>query len=121
MKNRKKIEVGGQAVIEGVMMRGPEYLATAIRRKDKTIEIKKEKFKSITQKVKILGLPIIRGFVSLFEMMFIGYKTLTFSVQRAELDMSDDEKSTKSPMREKIEEIQNLFVKLSKTTSKYFY
>jgi uncharacterized protein YqhQ len=39
---RKQIEVGGQAVIEGVMMRGPENLATAIRRKDKNIEIKKD-------------------------------------------------------------------------------
>jgi len=52
----KKIEVGGQAVIEGVMMRGPEYIATAIRRKDKSIEVKKESFKSITQKVKVLGM-----------------------------------------------------------------
>ncbi|MEA1973576.1 MAG: DUF1385 domain-containing protein [Candidatus Cloacimonadota bacterium] len=105
-KKRKKIEVGGQAVIEGVMMRGPEHIATAIRRKDKSIEIKKERFKSITQKVKFLGIPIVRGFVSLFEMMFIGYKTLTFSVQRAELDMTEEEsQKKKSPMREKIEEV----------------
>jgi uncharacterized protein YqhQ len=45
---KKEISVGGQAVIEGVMMRGPEALATAIRRKDGTIELYKQPFTSIT-------------------------------------------------------------------------
>jgi len=105
--NAKKIEIGGQAVIEGVMMRGPEYLATAIRRKDKTIEIKKVKFNSVTKSYKILGSPIIRGFVSLVEMMIIGIKTLNFSASRAEIDWEDDGKSKKekSDLRKKFEEI----------------
>lgn len=104
--SKKEIQVGGQAVIEGVMMRGPKYLATAIRRKDNTIEIKKDKFESITSKKKILGLPFIRGFVSLVEMMIIGFKTLNFSANRAELDWEDEKenKKEKSDGRKKIEE-----------------
>ena len=82
MQEKKEISVGGQAVIEGVMMRGPEKLATAIRRKDGRIELLQTSFISITQKKKFLGLPIIRGFISLIEMMIIGIKTLTFSANR---------------------------------------
>ncbi|HPI41990.1 MAG TPA: DUF1385 domain-containing protein [Candidatus Cloacimonas acidaminovorans] len=93
MQEKKEINVGGQAVIEGVMMRGPDKLATAIRRKDGSIELLKTPFISITQKKKFLGLPIIRGFVSLIEMMIIGIKTLTFSANRFELDLLVEEES----------------------------
>jgi uncharacterized protein YqhQ len=82
----KTLSIGGQAVIEGVVMRGPTLLATAIRRKDQTIEVKKEKFVSITKKKKILGIPVLRGFISLIEVLVIGLKTLQFSAERAELD-----------------------------------
>ncbi|MCK5051800.1 MAG: DUF1385 domain-containing protein [Candidatus Cloacimonetes bacterium] len=106
---RKQIEVGGQAVIEGVMMRGPENLATAIRRKDKSIEIKKTKFISKTKQNKFLGLPIVRGFASLIEMMIIGIGTLNFSASRAELDWEEEKpkknKKEKSKFRTKFEEI----------------
>jgi len=96
MTAKKEISVGGQAVIEGVMMRGPENLATAIRRKDGSIELKKTPFVSVTTKHKILVLPIIRGFVSLIEMMIIGIKTLTFSANRYELDLiAEDEANGK--------------------------
>ena len=107
--NKKRIEVGGQAVIEGVMMRGPENLATAIRRKDKSIEIKKTPFVSKTKQNKFLGLPVVRGFASLIEMMIIGIGTLNFSASRAELDWEDEKpkknKKEKSKTREKFEEI----------------
>ena len=99
MTEKKQIAVGGQAVIEGVMMRGPEALATAVRRKDGSIELKRQEFTSITQKVKIFGIPIIRGFVSLIEMMIIGIQTLTFSASRWELDLEEDEKA--KPAKEK--------------------
>lgn len=111
-ENKKEIQVGGQAVIEGVMMRGPEYLATAVRRKDKTIEVKKEKFESVTKTNKFLAFPIIRGFVSLVEMMKIGIGTLNFSASRAELDWKEEErekgnkpKKEKSQGRQKTEEV----------------
>ena len=106
MEEKKQINVGGQAVIEGVMMRGPEHLATAIRRKDGSIEVLKTPFVTVTSKVKFYGLPIIRGFVSLIEMMIIGLDTLTFSAKRYELDLTEEEKGKpKSAQREKAEEI----------------
>lgn len=101
MSEKKEIQVGGQAVIEGVMMRGPKYIATAIRRADKSIEIKKEEFESITKKKKILGFPFIRGFVSLIEMMIIGFKTLSFSASRFEMDFEESEEEKKKPKKEK--------------------
>ncbi len=90
---KKEISVGGQAVIEGVMMRGPERLATAVRRKNGNIELKLTPFISITQKKKLLGMPIIRGFVSLIEMMKIGLSTLNFSAGRYELDLIAEEEA----------------------------
>jgi uncharacterized protein YqhQ len=105
MEEKKQINVGGQAVIEGVMMRGPEHLATAIRRKDGTIEVWKKPFVTVTKKVKFYGVPIIRGFVSLIEMLKIGIETLTFSAKRYELDLDEEEKTKpKSAKREKAEE-----------------
>jgi len=101
MQEKKEINVGGQAVIEGVMMRGPDLLATAIRRKDGSIELLKTPFVSITQKKKFLGLPIIRGFISLIEMMIIGIKTLTFSANRYELDLVTEEKSKGEKTKER--------------------
>lgn len=90
---KKEINVGGQAVIEGVMMRGPERLATAVRRKNGDIELKLTPFISLTQKKKFFGLPIIRGFVSLIEMMKIGLSTLNFSAERYELDFLAEEEA----------------------------
>lgn len=113
---KKEINVGGQAVIEGVMMRGPERLATAIRRKDGTIELKITPFVSITQRVRFLGLPIVRGFVSLIEMLKIGISTLTFSADRYELDLKAEEEAKdkvvkeKSKLNAKIEEITSYII-----------
>ncbi len=110
MTEKKQIAVGGQAVIEGVMMRGPEALATGVRRKDGTIELKKQAFTSITQKVKIFGVPIIRGFVSLIEMMIIGIQTLTFSASRWELDLEQDDKAKPAKEQSKIwQKTQEIF------------
>ncbi|HOE91110.1 MAG TPA: DUF1385 domain-containing protein [Candidatus Cloacimonadota bacterium] len=92
---KQQIQVGGQAVIEGVMMRGPAFCATAIRRKSGQIEILKEKFVTKTKTHLFFKQPIIRGFVSLIEMMIIGFGTLTFSAQRAELDYVEGEKTEK--------------------------
>ena len=93
--SKKEIQVGGQAVIEGVMMRGPAYCATAIRRKSGQIEVLKESFVTKTKTHPLYKQPIIRGFVSLIEMMTIGIGTLTFSAQRAELDFDDTDKKDK--------------------------
>jgi len=75
----KKVNVGGQAVIEGVMMRGSTGIATAVRNAQGEIVVEKKSYTSYTKKNKILGLPIIRGFVSLIESLVIGVKTLNYS------------------------------------------
>lgn len=76
---KKNYSVGGQAVIEGVMMRGKEGVATAVRTSDGEIHIDKKNIVPYTKRNKFLGLPIIRGFVSLIESMVIGIKTLNYS------------------------------------------
>jgi uncharacterized protein YqhQ len=104
MAEKKQIAIGGQAVIEGVMMRGPEAIATALRRADGTIEVQRRPFTSITKRNKFLGMPFVRGFVSLIEMMGIGYKTLSLSAARAELDTKKPDEKEKSKNRQKTEE-----------------
>jgi uncharacterized protein YqhQ len=71
--------VGGQAVIEGVMMRSKDRIATAVRIPSGEILIKSEEYISLSKRHKILGWPIIRGVISFFEMLIIGIKTLNFS------------------------------------------
>jgi uncharacterized protein YqhQ len=81
MKDRKNVSVGGQAVIEGVMMKGPEVLATAVRRPTGEIVYKVTKLKpSMNFLTKI---PFIRGGVILFETLILGTKELSFSANEA--------------------------------------
>ena len=75
----KNTSVGGQAVIEGVMMRGLAGIATAVRTEQGEIVVEKKTYTSYTKKNKLVGLPIIRGFVSLIESLIIGIKTLNYS------------------------------------------
>lgn len=71
--------VGGQAVIEGVMMRSKKAIATAVRLPDGTIELKKQPFISFIDRHRYLNLPILRGAINFFEMLFIGLDTLNWS------------------------------------------
>ena len=77
------LPVGGQAVIEGVMMRSPTKVAVAVRRPDGEIGFLERRFTSITRRVKILGLPVVRGAVSLFETLYLGIMALNFSADEA--------------------------------------
>lgn len=83
------MQVGGQAVIEGVMMRAPGMVATAVRRASGEIVIKKEPFRSVAEKYPAFKLPILRGAAGLIEMMVIGIRTLNYS---AEVSLEDVEK-----------------------------
>ena len=71
--------VGGQALIEGVMMRSPHYIVAALHKKDGSIKVKTEKFKSLAEKIKLFKAPILRGMLGLVEMMVIGFRMLNFS------------------------------------------
>ena len=91
---RIKKFVGGQAVIEGVMMRGPGYTATAVREPAGTIVAQKEATKSIADTYPILKKPFLRGCVALYESLVIGMKALSFSAKAAgdeEEEMSNSE------------------------------
>ena len=68
--------IGGQAVLEGVMMRGASSMATAVRDEEGTIRIESERLKPASKKNFILRLPIIRGIVNFFSSMVVGTKTL---------------------------------------------
>ena len=87
-----KASIGGQAVIEGVMMRGSEFLATAVRRPSGQIVYKKTKL--IGKNSDFAKKPFIRGVLMLFESLVIGVKELTFSANQAgeeEEKLSDKE------------------------------
>lgn len=75
----KKSSVGGQAVIEGVMMRGSKGIATAVRTSKGDIQVDVKNTQPYTKRYKILGLPILRGFVSLIESLVVGVQTLNYS------------------------------------------
>ena len=87
----KPMQVGGQAVIEGVMMRAPGSVATAVRRANGQIVVQYQKYKSVTEKNKWLNVPILRGAVGLIDMMYLGIKTLNFSAEIAMLDVETKE------------------------------
>lgn len=78
-----KLMVGGQAVIEGVMMRGPELTATAVRDPSGKIQVEVKPVHSISERFPILKKPFIRGTVSLIESLVIGMKSLSYSAKMA--------------------------------------
>ncbi|MDD7792684.1 peptide chain release factor N(5)-glutamine methyltransferase [Clostridium sp. 'White wine YQ'] len=75
----KKIDVGGQAVIEGVMMRGTKGIATAVRTSEGKIEVDFLNQVPITKKYSILNIPFIRGFFVFLDSLVLGIKSLNFS------------------------------------------
>ncbi|HBF36806.1 MAG TPA: DUF1385 domain-containing protein [Firmicutes bacterium] len=82
MKKQPEFQYGGQAVIEGVMMRGRDYLAVAVRKSNGEIVIKKDPVGTITKKHPWLKWPFIRGVVSLCESFGIGMRALMFSADQ---------------------------------------
>ncbi|PLW79694.1 DUF1385 domain-containing protein [Candidatus Woesearchaeota archaeon] len=86
----EELLLGGQAVIEGVMMKGKNHYAVAVRKNDGEILVDHNIWDSLTQKLKIFSFPIIRGVVSLVEMMVLGIRTLTYSANVAAEDMDEN-------------------------------
>jgi uncharacterized protein YqhQ len=88
------MRVGGQAVMEGVLMRSPNFWGMAVRTPAGNVNVQAEPFDSITRKSKLFRLPIIRGFLSLAETLWLGMKALTISTNIAlgeEEDLSKKE------------------------------
>ena len=92
-KDAKHItSIGGQAVMEGVMMRGPFKTAIAVRKPDGEIIVKLDE-NGTKKKNAILRLPIIRGVVSFFESMVIGIKALMYSAEFVDLEDGEETQS----------------------------
>lgn len=89
------LAVGGQAVIEGVMMRSDDRIATAVRIPSGEIKIKTDTFVSLTKKYKALGIPVVRGAVSFIEMLVVGIKSLNFSADVAVAEIEKEEAAKK--------------------------
>jgi len=85
-----QILLGGQAVIEGVMMRGPGSIATAVRRKDGSITVHKEPFVPLALRKRFWNIPVFRGIAGFFEMLSIGIRMLNFSATIAMQDIGPD-------------------------------
>jgi uncharacterized protein YqhQ len=79
----RKTKVGGQAVIEGVMMRSKQKISWAVRRPNGETVIERFPFISLSKRHKSLSFPVVRGAINLYESLKIGYKALTRSAQIA--------------------------------------
>lgn len=79
----EKINIGGQAVIEGVLMRAPRSMAIAVRRPDGEIVVKRDRVTPLSERFPLVKLPLVRGAVALFSSLVIGIKALNFSANEA--------------------------------------
>ena len=109
----KKIDfaVGGQAVIEGVMMRSMNNIVIAVRKQNGKIKVDKRHYRTLTQKYRWLNIPILRGVINLFEMMIVGSKAINFSASEAVEDDADavDEKESSPKKQTKASKIFEVF------------
>ena len=94
--------IGGQAVLEGVMMRGPKDIAIAVRTPEGIIAVDKKPVHSITMKYKFLKVPIIRGIIAFFESMIVGVKSLMFSAEFYDIEEENEQPSKFDKFLEKI-------------------
>jgi hypothetical protein len=106
MKNNSEINprlgvVGGQAVLEGVMMRHKNRYSVSVRRENGEIVTENREFISVRKKIKILNIPIIRGTVNFIEMMILSYKTLSISAEAYGIDEEEEESKFEKWLRTK--------------------
>lgn len=94
-KKNEYIAVGGQALMEGIMMKGPKGMAMSLRLPDGTIETQMKDFVSIRKKFKPFNIPLVRGVVSFIESMISGYKLLMESAEKTALDDMEAENESK--------------------------
>jgi len=88
-REEPSLAFGGQAVIEGVMIRSKKHMVICVRQPNEEILTKTEEIKSLSERYKILGLPFLRGIVALFEALYLGIKGLYFS---ANATLEEEEK-----------------------------
>jgi len=110
--------IGGQAVIEGVMMRGPKESAIAVRKPDGEIIVEKKPINSFVQKYKINKIPFLRGVFSFVESLVEGTKALMFSAEFFDIEEEEDKKK-KEEMSE--DELKKQEAKEKKTLNVAIY
>ena len=105
MSKCKYTSIGGQALIEGIMMKSPEKTALAVRVPDGSIDITYMKDKRPDERPKILRLPVIRGVINFVSSMIQGYKAMMLSAEKS--GFTDLEEEEKKPAAETAEETEN--------------
>lgn len=101
---KKDFHYGGQAIIEGVMMRGPKDFGVAVRRANGEVVTKKEDVDSILGKFKWLNRPFLRGTLAIIDSMALGMKALMYSADIAMKDIEEDEKAKRAEAGEAVSE-----------------
>ncbi len=91
-----RFSIGGQAVLEGVMMRSPAAVATAVRKQDGSIQVTHRPFRGVTARLRFLDLPILRGAVNLIETLYLGMQSLNWSAEQA---MQEEARPEPEPRR----------------------
>ena len=107
MSKSKYTSIGGQALIEGIMMKSPEKTAMAVRNKEGEIELLDVEEVNLRKKYKLLRAPIIRGVVGFGESMVNGYKALMLSAEKSGFTDLEEE-----PKDEKDEKKQSLIISI---------
>lgn len=102
-QSKNKFQYGGQAVIEGVMMRSPRFFAIACRRMSGEIEVEVEQVESVMKKFQWLNKPFLRGTLALIDAMMLGMKALTFSANLAMEDATQPSPDEQKPAETKAE------------------
>jgi uncharacterized protein YqhQ len=114
----KKAKVGGQALIEGVMMRGKQKISLAVRKPDGEMVVESEPYVSLMKKFKILKTPVVRGAISLYESLVVGYKTL---MRSAEIAMPEEQKSKGNGSKETFSMIISMVVAFAVSIGLFMY
>ncbi|MBQ8203955.1 MAG: DUF1385 domain-containing protein [Clostridia bacterium] len=96
----KYTSIGGQALIEGIMMKSPEKTALAVRVPDGSIDVSYLNQKSIKEKYKILKAPVLRGIVSYIESMVQGYKAMMLSADKSGFTDLEEEEEKRDPKKQ---------------------
>jgi len=115
------LPVGGQAVIEGVMMRVPGKIVTAVRAADEEIVVREEAYEGLSKRYRLLGLPIVRGAISFFEMMFIGLKALNFSADVAMRESADAPEEREDSWKDQLGLVATLLFSLALGVGLFFF
>jgi len=101
-KPLRQCNVGGEALIEGVMMRNGNKIATAVRKSNGEIVVETSEYIPLSKRFFVFRLPVIRGAVNMLESMIIGMKALMDSAEKADIDIDEEEESRTEEFLKKI-------------------